>query len=318
MGPSFHNGAADAPFDIPLSEGPEDVRSLWVTTSDDVRLRVVLWPRARARGTVVIYNGRSEFAEKYGRVARTLTDAGYAVATVDWRGQGRSDRLFDDVRPGHVIRFSDYQLDARAFLAALDNPDTPGPRYLLAHSMGGAIGLRSLYNGVEFSRAVFSAPMWGIRMAPHLAPFAMTLPWLARQFGQSHRLVPGMSLDSHVLATTFEENLLTGDREHYDYLQKQSAADPAFALGGPTLHWFGKALAEIRALFDARPPDLACKVFLGSDEDIVDPGMVRRMARSWRSAEVIHVPDGRHEMMMEAPVIRDRFFDETLSYFDAT
>ena len=39
-----------------------------MTASDGVRLRAVAW-RGGGQGTAVIFPGRTEFAEKYGRVA---------------------------------------------------------------------------------------------------------------------------------------------------------------------------------------------------------------------------------------------------------
>ena len=79
-----------APFDHALAEGPESARAYWITAADGVRLRVAVWPKDNARGTIVLFPGRTEYVEKYGRVAEELTAAGYAVTAIDWRGQGRA------------------------------------------------------------------------------------------------------------------------------------------------------------------------------------------------------------------------------------
>ena len=47
---------------------------------------------ARRKGTVCIFPGRTEFIEKYFEVVRDLRARGFAVAVLDWRGQGLSDR----------------------------------------------------------------------------------------------------------------------------------------------------------------------------------------------------------------------------------
>jgi lysophospholipase len=49
--------------------------------------------RTWARGTVVLLQGRNECIEKYYETIRHFTGRGLWVATFDWRGQGRSDRL---------------------------------------------------------------------------------------------------------------------------------------------------------------------------------------------------------------------------------
>ena len=57
------------------------------------------------RGTVAILGGRGEFIEKYFEVAEDLLSRGLAVATMDWRGQGGSERPLRNARKGHVDDF---------------------------------------------------------------------------------------------------------------------------------------------------------------------------------------------------------------------
>ncbi len=59
----------------------------------NVRVRYARWPSAlkERRGTVCIFPGRSEFIEKYFEVVGELRRRGFAVAIMDWRGQGGSE-----------------------------------------------------------------------------------------------------------------------------------------------------------------------------------------------------------------------------------
>ena len=76
--------------------------------------------------------------------ARELARRGFHVLAADWRGQGMSDRLQADRRPGHAIDFADFQRDVVELVIAAQDLDLPQPWHLLAHSMGGAIGLGAL------------------------------------------------------------------------------------------------------------------------------------------------------------------------------
>ena len=96
-----------------------------MTARDGVRLRVGLWPKRDARGTVLIFPGRTEYVEKYGRAASEFAARGYAVATIDWRGQGLSERLIDDPLTGHVFDFADYQIDVAALTEAAAEAGLP-------------------------------------------------------------------------------------------------------------------------------------------------------------------------------------------------
>ena len=96
----------------------------------------------------MILPGRTECIEKYGRAARDLVARGYSVISIDWRGQGLADRPLADHHAGHVGDFSEYQQDLDAMLAEAERAGLPKPYFMLAHSMGGAIGLRGLVRGL--------------------------------------------------------------------------------------------------------------------------------------------------------------------------
>ncbi|MFX8715876.1 alpha/beta hydrolase, partial [Acinetobacter baumannii] len=88
--------------------------------------RVARWSPAgaEARGTVCVLQGRAEFIEKYYETVRDLLVRGFAVATLDWRGQGGSERHRNS-RRGHVNEFDEYGLDLAAFLNQVVLPSCP-------------------------------------------------------------------------------------------------------------------------------------------------------------------------------------------------
>src|ERR1700748_897781 len=102
-------------------------------------------PDVPARGTCVLLNGQTEFIEKYFEVIDELRGRGFAVATMDWRGQGGSDRLLkDDSRKGYVKDFAEYDDDLAAFMAQVVAPMGGSKPVALAHSMGAHNLLRYL------------------------------------------------------------------------------------------------------------------------------------------------------------------------------
>ena len=298
----------EAPLLADLAEGPEGGAAWWLTAADGVRIRIGAWNRAGSRGTVLLFPGRTEYIEKYGRAAADLAACGYATLVIDWRGQGLSDRLLDDPMPGHVHHFADYQLDVAAMTDAARRLDLPRPWHLLAHSMGGGIGLRAVMLGLDVQDCAFSSPMWGIKMADALRPVAWSLSWSSRQLGMSHFYAPGTAGEHYVLTEPFETNKLTNDPEMYDYMARQLRAHPELGLGGPSLRWLHEALRETRDLARRPSPDLPCLTILGSDEQIVDvPRVLERMAR-WPGGHLEMVEGGRHETLMDTPETRARLF----------
>ena len=95
-------------------------------------MRFARWaPPPGRKGTVCLFQGRAEFIEKYFETVRDLRARGFAVATLDWRGQGLSERALADPRKGHVRNFSEYDTDLEAFMSEVVLPDCPPPMFAL-------------------------------------------------------------------------------------------------------------------------------------------------------------------------------------------
>src|SRR5690606_16793925 len=83
----------------PANPVPEDVIVGTIATPDGARLRFARWaPPAGRKGTVCVFTGRAESIEKYFETVRDLRARGFAVAMIDWRGQGGSSRQLRDPR----------------------------------------------------------------------------------------------------------------------------------------------------------------------------------------------------------------------------
>ena len=92
---------------IPANPVPEGAVSGTLKTRDGVSLRFARWhPPPGRKGTVCLFQGRAEFIEKYFETVRDLRARGFAVATLDWRGQGMSERALRNPRKGYVRSFS--------------------------------------------------------------------------------------------------------------------------------------------------------------------------------------------------------------------
>ncbi len=308
--------AAPAPYHADLADGPPGGRAAWVTASDGLRLRVAVWPGG-SRGTVLIFPGRTESVEKYGRSAGDLARLGYSSVAIDWRGQGLSDRTSRAAMTGHVARFTDYQKDIAALLAALPELGLPQPLFLLAHSMGGAIALRALHEGLPVRAAAFTGPMWGIRLTPSLRPVAWALASGARVARLGLTLAPGTDLTCYVAVAPFEGNLLTTDAEMFAWMKAQVTTRPELGLGGPTLHWVHEALLECRRLRARPSPTVPALTFLGSEEKIVDVPAIHDRMRRWPGGTLDIVPRAEHEVLMETPTIRAHVFGQMDRLFSA-
>jgi lysophospholipase len=304
-----------APFFDDVADAPTGAKTVWLNTKDGIRIRVAHW-RAGNKGTVLIFPGRSEYVEKYGPAAGDLASRGYSTVTVDWRGQGLADRLLADRALGHVGSFLDYQKDVAALIRFVTHEKLPEPHFLIAHSMGGCIGLRALHEGLPVRAVAFSAPMWGIRMMPVLRPVAWAVSALAPCIGLADRLVPGTSAETYVLEAEFEGNVLTRDAKMFEFMRRQQSEHPDLALGGPTLRWLHEAMSETHALARMPSPDIAGVTLLGSRERVVNVAAIHQRMAHWPNAQLHIIEGAEHEPMMENALIRAQFFDKSVACFE--
>src|SRR5207244_10368580 len=164
----------------PANPVPDAAVTGTIKTPDGVSLRFARWePPPGRKGTVCLFQGRSEFIEKYFETVRDLRARGFAVATLDWRGQGLSDRALHNPRKGYVRNFSQYQIDLETFINEVVLPDCPPPLFALGQSMGATILLRAAYAGHRwFDRTVLLAPMLelqGMRRLAHTRLLVLVL-----------------------------------------------------------------------------------------------------------------------------------------------
>ena len=282
--------------------------TLELVASDGVRLRGAIWhgDDSGKRGLVLLLSGRTEFLEKCAPLAAELVKRGFTVASLDWRGQGHSQRLVDPPVKGHIAQFTDYHRDLAALLGHPAVSSVGGPRLMLVHSMGGAIGLGAIARGLITPDAIImSAPMLGIDMHRLVRPFSKAILWLARRFGRLESWLPFGNLDQPYVFAGFEGNMLTSDQAMFDWMAAALRREPALQLASPTLGWMDQSFSEM--IWLAKQPPLNCPglCLLGSLERVVDPAKVH-IGAARLGAELVMIEGAEHEVLIEAEPMRSQ------------
>jgi len=294
--------------------GPPGGFAKWLLTEDKKTIRLGVW-KTGTNGTVVIFPGRGEFIEKYGAAADLLSKKDYSVLAIDWRGQGLSDRLHRNPVIGHIRRYADYQKDVRATLDAIISLDLPKPLYLLSHSMGGCIALRSLIEELPFSAAVFTSPMWGLAISPLVRTFSKMVSPLIQISPLATKIVPGGRKQNYVLYTPFKTNVLTNSQNMYGRIRNQLNTYPELMLGSPTIGWINESLKECAKLEKLSSPSIPSLILVGSNETIIDTTAIRNRILSWDSGKLITIQNAKHELIMEVKKVRNQTINLISDFF---
>jgi lysophospholipase len=294
---------------------PSGAQTGYFKSYDGLNLRFAKWRPTRGpqRGTVCLFQGRGEFIEKYFEVVADLRRRGFTVATLDWRGQGGSERLLYNSRKGHVRSFVDYDRDLATFMKEIVLPDCQPPFFALAHSMGGHILLRHARERDSwFERMVLSAPM--IAIAPEQLGYPPPVPRVyaevACALGLGRLYAPGGS-DDAIEAEEFEDNVLTSDPERYARNRMIVEAAPRLGVGSPTVRWLRAALRSIARL---TAPDYPLQVkvplllFAAGMDKVVSTTTIEEFALRLKVGAHVLIPQARHEILQETDEVRKDFW----------
>ena len=305
-------------FSSPYNRTPASATVADIFAADGVRLRTAQWRQpSDSIGTVVVLGGRGEFIEKYFEVIGELLARGFAVAAMDWRGQGGSERLLHNPRKGHVGRFSDYELDLDALFGEMAKQGCPKPWIGLAHSMGATILLGAIGAGrCPLAGVVLTSPMIAIKGVKHRGRTKLAVEALC-SLGLAGRFAPGGGPTSPWLSA-FEGNVLTSDRTRHARISAFIEAHPELTLGGPTLGWARAAFRHVQRLEQSewsrrRAPILI--VAAGADR-VVDTASAQRLALRAAVEQIVVIDGAEHEILMERDVLRSQFwsaFDQFVS-----
>lgn len=281
-----------------------------LVAGDGVQLRAAYWTaQSTPRGTVILLQGRSEVIEKYFEIVAELLQRGFAVATLDWRGQGASARLLENPLKGHLLRFADFRLDLAALLAALAEKRAEGPFIVLAHSMGALVALEALHAEPQrFKGAILTSPLLGIK-APLPGPAAR----IFATFGPAQSFVPG-GARFDPLREAFATNPVTNDGRRFARNIGIVDRTPQLALGSPTFGWVSAAygaIARVMAPRFANALNDPLLMFSAGEEKIVDNRAIARFAARLPKGRLVEIPGAKHEIMMERDEIRALFWRET-------
>lgn len=300
-------------------------RVLTVMTPDKRHLRAGIWELsvgAQARAICVVLNGHTEFLEKYQEVGDELRARGFIVVSVDWRGQGASERRSYGNRAGHVGNFEEYIFDLASLMLQAVEPvqrerANPLPVIALGHSMGAHILLRYLHDHKRrFACAVAVAPMLEV----HTGKYSQAVTRLITAFFNlrkpSTRFVFGIE-ERDPLELKFEDNAVTSDRMRFERTQSLLKAQPYLRIYGPTFGWLGAAFQSMARLKrksfteDITTPLL---VFGAARDRVVHIDAIRAFVKNLPQARYVEVEDAMHEILMENDSIRTRFWTEFDSF----
>lgn len=285
----------------------------YIYTFDGVRIRYATWrtDSTDGKGSVVVLGGRTEFVEKYHEAIEDLSGRGFDVYSMDWRGQGLSDRLLKDATKGYVDTYEHYYRDLELFLNNIVLTECRRPLIIMAHSMGANIVLHCLdrFNGAV-DKAVLLAPMVDVVTSPVPYTFAK---WCSRFFvkiGMGDFKIPSLKHKDNY-RRPFHRNRMTHDRIRFERIRTVLNENSLLAVTSVTYGWLAATFNAIERiqepgfLTDLETPLLM--VAAGRDQVVCNLA-IGNMASRLPSCELVTINGANHEILQECDGLRDQFW----------
>jgi len=283
-------------------------------TADGSRLRYGAWPAAKGEsgGTVLLLHGRTEFIEKHFETIADLRARGLGVFTLDWRGQGLSDGPNGDPQKGHIGDYTEYLDDLDLFVRTIVVPETTGPVFILAHSMGALVALQYCHDHPGMiERLVLCSPL--IQLAAGRLPGGVTQLFarLGARLGFHNNYVPGRA-KYWAAKENFADNPLTTDPGRYQIAAEWIDRDSNLAVGPPTIGWLGAMFRSISIIHRLGYADAIKEPVLmvaAGRDDVVSGVAARQYCDLLPQGKFLILPDARHEILHERDEIRAVFWE---------
>lgn len=308
----------------------------YMTAKDGAKIRYAHWrtPKAESQGVVLFLSGRTEFIEKAIDSYALLIESGFDLWSFDWRGQGLSQRSLADPHKGHIDDYQTYLDDLEQFIHDIsDLPARHDKKLILAHSMGGHVGLRFLHDHPGLiDAAVLSAPMIDISVnKPSLRRLNHLISRLG--LGKNYALGTGPyrpiyenpadlrdngTIDDYKrLVETYQD--LSRDARKRAEIERHVRENPNLALGGPTAAWLDATFRSINLTWTAGyAEEIATPVLMiggGRDTTVVTARQAEMTKRMPKGAFCL-IEEGGHELLVECDDVYRQFFDALRRWAD--
>jgi len=310
---------ADLYFKKSFEPLPHDWRWSTYSPAPGVELRTGRLTIENPKGTVIVVPGFTSPIEMSARAYKMFSAAGFNVAAIDYRGQGKSWRPLSNPEKGHVESFAQLADDLAGFAKQERVADTP--LFFFSISKGAHITMRMAEDNIANASAyALAVPMIEINSGG----FDLSrLKFIAQTFttlGLGSMYLPGLTQWPNDNLTFGEATDCNANPTTAQIQDSLFAQDKQLRVNGVTMRWLKESIESGEHLLR---PEVAekivqpVKVFNAGDEQIVNAAAAKQFCESLANCSFSEFANARHCINRENYSVFDEILKQSIELYKA-
>jgi lysophospholipase len=310
---------AQAYLDKSLVPMPQSWSTGMFQVAEGIELEAGYSPVANAKGTVILVPGYTAPLELYGAAVASFNEAGYNLAAVAQRGQGRSYRELPDPEKGWMESYGVLAADLAAFIQ-----DTKqrfdGPYFLYGVSQGAHISMRALAeHELDIEALSVAVPMVEIDTSPFPYVLAGGVASFYTLTGLGDVYAPGRGQWTPKVINWGAPTQCNKNPDTAYLRDALFALEPELRSQAPSNRWVMETMRSTSVLkLDESLSKIGLPVLMATagQDSIVKTDASAKLCERLNMCERNHYPDSSHCIDAEDGAIRDTIIARSIAHFD--
>lgn len=294
----------------------------WETFTPEVgvSLRTGSIDANNAKGTVIFVPGFTGTIEMSMSTIVKLNQAGFRVAAIEYRGQGKSYRPISNPEKGYVEDFGLLASDVAKYARHVQRENEP--LFFFSISKGGHITLRmAAEQGVDVAAFALVVPMVKINTGTLDYDFVQKFSKTLNAIGLGNMYAPGQAQWPPLPLVFGKANGCNSNPETAQLQSAFFALDETLRTRGTTIKWLKETTESTELLLSdgyMKALTQPVKLFTAGDDLLVDSAIAKQFCGSLNNCEVMDFPKAKHCINRESKDRMNEIIRQSVAHYEKT
>jgi lysophospholipase len=301
-----------------VTQAPTNLQYQTFTPQPGVDLRTATIDAVNSKGTIVFVPGFTGTIEMSMKTISQLNKAGFRVAAIEYRGQGKSYRPISNPEKGYVEDFAILANDLAKFARQVKRDGEP--LFFFSISKGAHITMRmAAEQGVDASAFALVVPMIQIHTGELSYPLVKNMAHLLNTIGLGKLYAPGNSQWPPEPLIFGEANSCNSNPQTAQFQSAMFALDETLRTRGATVKWLKETSDSTDKLLSPgfmNALTQPVKIFTAGDDRLVRTDVATEFCASLANCEVTHFAEARHCINRESQQRMNQIVRQSLAHYE--